>query len=380
MAEIIQAQPDARQNANPAQDPSRPGPSTESLAPRSEGQDTDGPPSASVTTRLLGYVPRSGLDALLLALNAVPGPPVEAHRGPAVAALVQPEPLTPLLRRDRTEIAAGLLTVQRRLEIACQAGPFLPMDPAAACCATDHTAAILETGWGALTAALGQYGHHQQWDIVLRWNAEPIVARNRETLAVAAPAGPRALADAIQAVFKADRARREAALLRVLGPVVIATAANGAAGADTELCVTILVTAGGDAAVEAALDSLDAEYGDNATIDMRGPLPPLSFSAVRLIAHAPLAVRLAWQALELPGRADRATVHRHWRRYAAAAHPDRGEAPSGASVSDLTAAQHLLRDLLPGHGFATLADVVAKAGPRLVIPTTVREPELEAAL
>ncbi len=380
MAEVIEARQDAEQRANPAQSQSYPGPCTAGQQGTGGEQATESEPSTYTATRLLGFVPLSGLSSLLMALNAIPGPLVAAHHGPTLAALIQPEPITPLLRRNRTEIAAGLLAVQRRLEVACQAGPFLPMDPAAACCAADATAFVLATAWNALAIALSQHGRHQQWDIVLRWKAEPIVARNRDTLAAAAPFGPQALADSIQAVLRADRNRREAALLQALAPAVIATAANGAAGADTELCLTVLVTASGDAAVEAALDSLDAENTENATIDMRGPLPPLSFNAVRLATRTVPSVGLAWQVLGLPDRADRATLHRHWRQHAAVAHPDRHSDPVDRSLADLTDARHLLRDLLPDNGFATLADVLAKAGPRLVIPAMVVVPKREVVL
>jgi hypothetical protein len=361
-------------------------------------------PSPRRRMRLLGFAPLHGLAALQAALDAIPGPAVQTHRGPAVAALLQAEPAASLFGRTRRALLADLHTVQRRLEVACLAGPFLPMNPAAACCPEAAVPPMLAAAWEALAVALARHGTCHQWDIALRWPPQTVVARCRAEIAeAAAGGGPAALADAVAAALRADRGRREAALVMALAPVVLAFAPGGAAAAEAELAVTILVEAGpaahagavgGVAAVEAALEALPAEHVADAVVDLRGPLPPLSFASVRLAETDAEAVEQAWWRLDLPHgdhgpRIDAAALHRQWRNRAAAVHPDSQRpgsprpgsqtAPDAAPVSlaDVTDAYHLLRALMcdsplgPTHAVSagfSLSDLQGRAGLRLIIP------------
>jgi hypothetical protein len=337
--------------------------------------------------RFLGFAPRAGADALRSALARVPGPAVRVQAGPAVAALLQVEPDMPAVSRGQKALLAQLHTIQRRLEIACQTGPFLPMDPSAACCPPGAVAKALNDAWDDLAGALEWHGSNHQWDIVLRWSPEAVVARHRDTIAEAAAGrGPTGLADAVAATLRADRVRREQALTDVLAPAVLAFAPGGPAASDSEVAVTVLLRADGEAAVEAALGGLDEA---DATLDMRGPLPPLSFAAVRLAVTQAQEVVRAWDALDLPSRIDPDGLHRRWRLLAASAHPDRqpaaDAAAAGAAVSGMTAAYHLLKGLAPASSQAIDLDgLLRRAGHRLVVPSFPKaaaeqpEPVMEA--
>jgi hypothetical protein len=319
-------------------------------------------------TRLLGFAPVAGLEALVAALNAVAGPSVRDLRAPAggLAALLQAEPGGTLMGRGRGALAAGLLTVQRRLEIGCQAGPFLAMNPASACCASTEIEGLLDAEWAAIGPALACHGARQQWDIALKWDPKDVVARHRAEIAPAAALGHQALAEAVGAVLRRERDKLEAALLVALRPAVEEFASGGAACTDASVTVTVLVPAGGDAAVEAALDGMAPV--DGVSIDMRGPLPPLSFAAVRIVLADERAVTAAWRTLGLANRIDLADLHRQWRLRAAQVHPDRAPAEHDVSVSDVTEAYRLLRGLLPPGADATLAELLGRGGPRLVLP------------
>lgn len=329
-------------------------------------------------TRLLGFTSFAGLDTLRPALEAVPGPALHIHCSPqgkpGVAALLQDEPNTALLSRGREELTSSLQTMQRRMEVACLAGPFLPMDPAVACCPSDAIPRLLETSWDALFDAVTRHGACHQWEVVLRWTPQHVVAKNRADIAVAAGKGPQILADAVATALLAERDGRETALLAALQPAVPGFAKSGAARGETEISVTVLTPRQGDAAVETALDTMMPEHVEAATIDMRGPLPPLSFSAVRLTNVPEQDITNAWQTLSLPDRIDLAALHRQWRLRAAIVHPDR-QAQSGlddmGTVSGMTAAYRLLRDLLPHGGPGetfTLTSLQRRSGPRLIMP------------
>lgn len=329
--------------------------------------------------RLLGFAPLVGLDALQSALEMVPGPALRiqrsAHGQSAVAAIAQDEPETALQSRSRDDLVTSLRTVQRRMEIACLAGPFLPMDPATACCLATTVPQLLEPAWDGLFAALTQHGACHQWDIALRWTPNHVMAKHRHSIAAAAGQGPQILAEAVAAALRTERDVMEAGLLATLRPVVLAFAAAGAARAETEISVTVLTSAQGETALEAALDALAPEYAEAATIDMRGPLPPLSFSAVQLITVTEHEATQAWQTLGLSDRIDLATLHRQWRLCAAAIHPDRQATQPAladcATVSEITSAYRLLRGLLPNadprETFA-LTSLLRRCGSRLILP------------
>jgi hypothetical protein len=102
----------------------------------------------------------------------------------------------------------------------------------------------------------------------------------------------------------------------------------------------------GEQALEAALNALPPEMTVNTTIAMRGPLPPLSFAAVRIDSASASDVARAWRALELPAQVDAVSLRRHWRDRAAVLHPDRGAGENGPMAA-AGAAFRLLRDLLP---------------------------------
>jgi hypothetical protein len=331
--------------------------------------------TGSDLTRLLGFVPRQGVAALRAALDAIEGPAVSVRESGTVAALLQPEPPIGLLARGRADLLASLHGVQRRLEIACQAGAVLPVDPAAACLPDEAAAMLLEPAWPALAAALGTHGCRHQWDVVLRWAPEPVLRRRRaDIVAAAAGLGDVGVADAVAAALRAERARREAGLLAALAPAVLAFAAAGPTGGDTEVSVTVLLPAHGEAVVEAALSTLSPDDALDASLDMRGPLPPLSFAPARVAKVELAEVVRAWSQLDLPERIDLSELHRHWRRRAFSVHPDRHPALARESfacaLGEATEAYHLLRDMIRGADeFGVTRDAVLdRAGYRLILP------------
>ena len=320
--------------------------------------------------RLLGFAGLADIDGLRAALAAVPGPPVRAVCGPTVAALIQDEPATPLARRGRKALLGGLQAVHRRLEIACQFGPFLPMDPGAACCPTSAIGPLLDLSWEGLAARLGPLGAMHQWDVVISWPPEAVLAPQRETLQEAAAKGdPALLAQAVQALLRAAHAARSALVLQALHRHVLAIAPGSAAGGETEITATVLVPHGRESLIEAALGQLPPAQVAGASADLRGPMPPVSFHPVRLTRIEAADIARSWRLLGLPEKVDLTLLNRQWRALAAAAHPDRhpGLPASAEAFTDITEAYRLLRPLLRAEP-RTLRSLVRQAGYRLVLP------------
>jgi len=301
------------------------------------------------SVNLLGFADGAHGAALRAALDMVDGPPVIAVYAASLAALAQAEPHCDqwLRRRGATATLKDLRTVQCRLEVACQHGPFLPADPAHNRCPATDIERRLEAAADDITHALAGPGRHHQWDIVLRWPAEAVVAARREEIAshaIAGGGGRQALAEAVQAALARDRNTREAGLRASLAGIALATLPAGAG--QTETGITVLLPAGAEAQLERVLQALPQEVSDLAEADLRGPLPPISFASVRIDDAAPGELLAAWRALELPEEVDCAALRKHWRTTAARLHPDRG-AKSDAPMAEAGAAFRLLRDLLP---------------------------------
>jgi hypothetical protein len=323
---------------------------------------------------LLGIAPAADAPRLETAMRAVPGPRLSVHRSRGLAAFAQagrPGGGGFLRGRDRAAVLAAVRSVQRRLEVACMAAPFLPADPAAADCPAARLATLVDDASEGLAEALARDGGRHQWDVILRGAAEPVVAARRAEIAGASADGAAALAEAMAAALRAERAARAAALRAALAPHVLAIANADMAAGETETALTVLVPAGGEAAVEAALQALPAFAAADASADLRGPLPPVSFSACRMASGDPAEVARAWHMLALPAQADAELLAQHWRALAFRLHPDRQEpAAPAAPIVAAGAAYRLLREVgrAAGRGPWTLAALQRRAGPRLVPP------------
>jgi len=298
--------------------------------------------------RLLGFAAEADAARLQAALAAVPGPDVSCVCAGGVAALVQADRGSGRMPRKRDAALRALFGVQRRLEVACLQGAFLPADPSRNLCARAKLPALLADAAAPIAAALAVLGGHHQWDVVLRWLAEPVLeARRNEIQVAAAGQGRSGLAEAVGAALGRERALREAALQAALCRV--ARAVKPAGAGVTETGFTVLVPAAGEAALETALGELGPEISAGASADLRGPLPPISFAAVRVETAAPKEVAEAWRMLGLPEQVDAESLRRHWRACAARLHPDHGM-QEDAPIREAGAAFRLLRGLLPADG------------------------------
>lgn len=298
---------------------------------------------------LLGFAAADESDALCAAIGAVAGPAVAAVRAAALAAIWQATPSLSEKLRPAGQAASfkSLHIVQRRLEVACQHGAFLPADPAHSRCRAADVQKLLAAASPAIGEALRGPGMCHQWDVLLRWPAETVVAARRNEIAANAAGGGggrEALAASVAAALAREHVLRTSALHAALASVALAIQSAGAS--QTETGMTILLPRGGESAIDSALRSLDSRITANAEADLRGPLPPISFAAVRIDAAAPADVAAAWKTLALPERVDAALLRRHWRSVAARLHPDSG-CKSDAPMVEAGAAFRLLRDLLP---------------------------------
>jgi len=319
---------------------------------------------------LLGFAPIDGAEALAARLAALPGPALEMRRAGAVAAFAQAETAPKralLLARDRAGLLGTLASLQQRLELACQLSPFLPADPGAATLPAGEWPALLEAQQEALAEALAKHGATHQWDVILRWSPEAVLAGQRERFA---GLGRAALAEAVAAALSEERHARLAALRRALGPKVIEMHEQAPVAEDAACGVTVLVPAGGEAAIEEALGTLPPAVTEGVSADLRGPLPPLAFAAVRVAELPRGAVERAWTLLGLPEALPMGELRRHWRGLATLLHPDRAGAEADpARFAEAAAAYRLLQSLAgDAGGEVRRTTLAARSGRHLLLP------------
>jgi hypothetical protein len=301
---------------------------------------------------LLGIVDAADAPAAEAAMAALPGPKLSIHRAGDVAALAQRAEAprrTLLLARDRAGLLSGLLAVQRRLEAACQRVPFLPADPGAPAIPAEEVAALLAAAAPRLAAAVARDGRRHQWDVILRWPPDAVLKPRQAELRGLSRTR---LAEAVQAMLAAEREARRAALRAALRPAVLDIADPEPVGEDAACGVTVLVPAGGEAAIEAALGTLPAAAQADASADLRGPLPPIGFAALRIAELTEGAMERAWTLLGLPDQLAAEELAGRWREVSARLHPDRaGAAGDVARFAEAREAYRIL-ERLAGAGVA----------------------------
>jgi hypothetical protein len=264
----------------------------------------------------------------------------------------------------------GLQATHRRLEQACQRAPFLPADPASACCPEMQLRSLIDETWPALAQALTIYGARHQWDLAVRWTPETVLTTQRATLAdIAARGDAPQLASAVATVLRQSRERREHLLSAALSEAALGLMSASAAVTETELMWTVLLPRQGEGAIEAALMAIPSHEVSGVEVDLKGPMPPVSFHAVRVILAEQADIARSWRLLELPERVDTDALHRQWRALAALSHPDRvPNDPDGtARFTSLGAAYRLLRPQV-GARSTTLRALLRQNGYRIEVP------------
>ncbi|WP_160000708.1 GvpL/GvpF family gas vesicle protein [Roseomonas sp. 18066] len=281
--------------------------------------------------RLLGIAPRAAAEAVGSALARIPGPAIGRFPEGDCIAFAQSEPPGPRSERqaEATRLRA-LQLVQRRLEAACLAGPFLPASPAAALCPAAELPALLAAAAPRLQIALAEDAGTHQWQLTLRWPRERLMALRHAMIAHAtedaagdgALPGPAGLAAAEEAALRDELAYRAAVLEAALAPAVRRLQRQGAE--PLALRYLLLVPRDGEAAIEAVLRGLAPAIARGAMADLQGPMPPVHFHAWQVAEAEEQALRAAWALLGLPERVELAALRRCGRPAPPPPVPDRG--------------------------------------------------------
>lgn len=250
----------------------------------------------------------------------------------------------------RRRMLQDLLEAQRALEAVAAAGPVLPARPGTLLDDSSEALELICADASALRAALDEYGTMRQFQIVATWDGPATVGSIKqradvvEAVAAASPLGRLAAGKALQGIMLAERERLSVEIFGRLSRVVRDILAMPQDGEDCVANLVVLLDAGSEARLDAALIELDALLPGNSRVRCIGPLPAVSFAAISLDRIDPDRIDSARRLLGVGYRLTTESVRAAWRKHAQAHHPDVAESSAASGdFGDASAAYRLLR-------------------------------------
>jgi hypothetical protein len=331
-------------------------------------------------------VVRSG-KSLDLSVDGVAGDVRLLEEG-ELGAIVGAAPDVPLRDLSREQTLRLLVKHQETLEVAMAGATVLPVKFGAA--APDEAAVrrMLAQGGTLFSERLDEFAGRHQVEIVVTWEldqvfseigAEPDIAQARQAIAASKTGigDEAARAELGQKVKTALERRRAAAARKIrdgLSSIALDIAVN--AVMDDRMVANFAVLLGKEdgAALDGALEALDADFNGSLRFRCVGPLPPTSFATVEVDFPSRQAIEQARQTLNIGGAADKHEIVSAFRQLARESHPDLGAAQEqGAErISQLSGAYRLLMAQVKAQGLdgdgdddapAVIIDVVRKEAP-----------------
>lgn len=260
-------------------------------------------------------------------LTAVMAPPMR-----------KPDLLT-RLTGNTARIVAPLVDRQRLLEHLLTRHDVLPLRPGAGLGPAD-AADFLKINKALLRAALNDCVGKVQYQLTISWDPSAALGRFASMTGDTAHALATS-AEAMRRSLSRDFAGRldGAVLDRIDQPID---------GIETVLNAVLLVERNATAALDQALEEIDAVWSEGLRLRLVGPLPPLSFTLVVARPVDRAERQAAERLLGLQSESSPPVIDRAFRARAAEAHPDHGG--DGTDLAALAEARDLLKRLASVQG------------------------------
>lgn len=307
-----------------------------------------------------------------------------------LGAIVGAAPDVPLRDLTREQTLRLLVRHQETLEAAMAETTVLPVKFGVA--APDEAAVrrMLAQGGTLLGERLDEFAGRQQLEIVVTWRldqvfaeigAEADIARARQAImelgdGIGDNAARVEFGQKVKAALERRRAEAAGKIRKGLAAIALDIAANAVMDDAMVANFAVLLKKEDSAALDGALEALDADFNGSLRFRCVGPLPPTSFATVEVAFPSRQAIEQARQTLNIDGAAGRHEIVTAFRQLARENHPDLGAAEEqGAErMGQLSGAYRLLMaqaksQRLDGDsdddGPAVIIDVVRKEAPNV---------------
>jgi hypothetical protein len=235
----------------------------------------------------------------------------------------------------------GMLQDQRSLEALQNFGPLLPAVQGVRIVNALEALGLIAAHADGLRRGLAEYGAARQFQITIGFNDSAAIAalKDEPSIRAAAAQGPEALRDEIMArraaiVAEAHSLLAKASIDRIDLPL---------GGEGTVLNLALLVGPGGEAALDEAVNAIDALLSAALSIKFVGPLPAVSFAAVTIEKPDRRAIQTALKSLGLKAVLPPQDLRAAWLAKMRQSHPDL--MGGGAENGQETASYRLLARL-----------------------------------
>ncbi len=277
-----------------------------------------------------------------------------------LAAVIGPAPKEHVLSRSRSKDLEHLVDVRRVLEALLPHGPLLGATPGLSLRDEAEVIRFLAANASTLRQGIDDYGDKVQFQIVVRWDQDAVVARAREhgRLVDLEPSDDGVMERTLPAVLDAERQVHADQYMATLSAVADDLIVVPSADETVVLSVTAMVGREQVDALKAAVEEVDASWPDGLAITLAGPLPAVSFAGVAADRPNPLQVRAARRRLGVGARASAEDVRSAYRSLLAALRSNNGAGDDKFSAA--SQADGMLRALLEAREALQAFDPQAK--------------------
>ncbi|MDQ0346115.1 GvpL/GvpF family gas vesicle protein [Ancylobacter vacuolatus] len=279
---------------------------------------------------VFAVVPAARFDPAILADGEGLPPGLRSIAAGSLAAVVGAAPDGGLKGRERSALLPWLLASQKVMERLLASAPVLPVALGTVVEDEGRVRHMLDAGAAVLGQGFQAVGEGIEMNLSVLWHLDTVVARLLPGVAPElrhAAAGDdeierQALGVVLAGLVAAERRRVRARVVEELQAVTRDFAISEPTEPGGVANLALLIDRTADAALEAALEALDAEFDGTLTFRLVGPLPPYSFASVQVHLAPAAKVCGARIALGVEPGASAETVKAAYRRAARETHPD----------------------------------------------------------
>lgn len=323
------------------------------------------------TLELIGVVAEADGDKAAAAQGVV-GPHRAVHAAGLAAVLCERRAA---FWRTRANLGRELVAFQKGLETLHAVAPVLPAAPNQSLADDAEAEAFLRANAMTLRRGLVDFGVGEQHQITIDIPKEALLrrmaddpqaaARLAEARRLTATGDRRGAGAALANAAEAARERWGDRWLAQLSAVAQDTARLPHGQEDTALNLALLGPRGGAAAVETALEAIDADWRGALKIRLIGPSPASSFASLFVMRMNPETLSAAAARLAVEPGADADTVRAAYRRAMTALHPDVSGHDSAADAHAATEARDVLLQAAEAGGGEAPVAVLRREGDRV---------------